>query len=201
MTIYLFSLQAVSLLLPEIPKVELRARALMVILLTFCVSGCLCNFRFSLQFRWRYFSRILSIKSQGRNVGNGLTQFLSYLSMRGHLCMCISKTITLTYLSYLYPNLVPRVLVPFTSEQLQEKDAIFDWLLKNGFISWYLVIYFMFLSLSSRERCPKHCGRVQLWRKNLPYFQKTRGLRTYMLYTAVSRSGFTSWYYIIFLFP
>ena len=50
---------------------KLRVRAPFVTLLTFCVSGCHCKFRFNLQFHWRYFSRILSIKSQGRNVGNG----------------------------------------------------------------------------------------------------------------------------------
>ena len=57
--------------------------------------------------------------------------------------MHISKTISLTYLSYLYANLVPRVLVPLTSEQ--EKEAKFDCLLKNSFISWYLVLYLFFL--------------------------------------------------------
>ena len=100
--------------------------------------------------------------------------------------MHISKTISFAYLSYLYANLVPRVLVPFTGQQ--EKEAKFDCLLKNSFISWYCIF---FISLTSQERSPKHCGRARLWRKNPPYFQKTRGLRACLLYTAVSRSGFT----------
>ena len=57
----------------------------------------------------------------------------------------------------------------------------------------FLVLYFIVISLTSRERCPKQCGRALMRRKDPPYFQKARGLRVRVLCTAVSRNGLTHW--------
>ena len=92
-------------------------------------------------------------------------------------------------------NLVPRVLVPLTSGQEKERlwsnqeSVKFDGLLKSSLNS--LVLCFIFISLTSRECCPKHCGRALLWRKNPPYISRRLAvLRTVcLLYTVVSRSG------------
>ena len=191
MTIYLFSLQAVSLLLPEIPKVELRVRAPRVIILTFCVSGCHCKFRFNLQFHWRYFSSILSIKSQGRNVGNGF----------GSVPQLSEHAWTLVHVHFENDNFnifdlplpQPRPQCPRSIDQRKISIVIIRRQTRLAVEKrfHFLVPGTIFISLSSGERCPKHCGRVRLWRKIPPYFQKTRGLKACLLQTAVSRSGFT----------
>lgn len=86
-------------------------------------------------------------------------------------------------------NAIPFFLSPCSLDQRSNlKRVEFDWLLKNGYISWY----FIFISLTSQERSTRRCGRAPLWRKNPSYSQKTRGLRVCPLYTAVSRSGLVS---------
>ena len=53
----------------------------------------------------------------------------------------------------------------------------------------FLVLYFIFISLTSQERCPKQCGGALLWRKNPSYFQESRssGMRAI-------HSGFSKWF-------
>lgn len=119
---------------------------------------------------------------------------LSYSRSSIHSIFEISEQHSLSTIStFQNINLVPRVLVLLIIG-LEKNNALVK--CKNGRNRLVvekrfhlLVLAFIFISLISRERSPKYCGRALLWKKNPPYFQKTSG-RIWLRYTAVSRRSF-----------
>lgn len=119
---------------------------------------------------------------------------LSYSRSSIHSIFEISEQHSLSTIStFQNINLVPRVLVLLTIG-LEKNNALVK--CKKGRNRLVvekrfhlLVLAFIFISLISRERNPKYCGRALLWKKNPPYFQKTSG-RIWLRYTAVSRRSF-----------
>ena len=84
----------------------------------------------------------------GLNVANGLTQFLSYLSMGGHLCMHISKTISLTYLSYPTRTSSPESSFHWPGNRRKRPNSTVCWKTVSFPGTWYCICFFYFANLS-----------------------------------------------------